>query len=80
MVLSGANWNVFDLNLWIISIVLFGMLRKILHIAQIEKDLLLNDYSYNNQIIKLLNNTTVISYVFLFLSLIYILTVGYFFI
>lgn len=57
LILSDVNWNGFDLCLWIFSYVCIGMVRKNIHVIQVEKEIMLNDYSYNNQIVVLLNSS-----------------------
>ena len=70
--LSELRWNLFDLCLWVFSYVCVGMLRKAVHTINVERDFLINDYAYNNQIAKLLTNSTLLALLLLPCALAYI--------
>lgn len=54
LILTDVNWNIFDILIWLFSYVCIGMLRKAVHIAKVQKDTILNDYSYNNDLVTIL--------------------------
>ena len=54
LILTEVNWNLFDIAIWLFSYVCIGMLRKAVHIASVQKDILLNDYAYNRNLVTLL--------------------------
>ncbi len=45
----------FDLSIWAGSYIGVGFIRRAIHVIRIEKDLLLSDSSYNNQIVQILS-------------------------
>lgn len=70
--LSELRWNLFDLCLWVFSYVCVGMLRKAVHTINVERDFLINDYAYNNLIVKLISNSFIFALLLLPCSLAYI--------
>lgn len=55
LVLAEVEWNMFDLTVWAGSYIGVGFIRRAIHVIRIEKDLLLSDSSYNNQIVQILS-------------------------
>lgn len=77
LLLSDVNWNLFDLSLWLISYICIGMVRKALHIVKVERDIILNDYSYNNKIIVLLSSSQIYGLTLFIASLFYYFWINY---
>lgn len=78
--LSELNWNMFDLEVWVLTYGCLGMVRKTIYIIGIQRNLLLNDYSYNNQIVPLLVHSKFIAYLLFPLSICYIFWANFVFI
>ena len=55
LILAEVNWNMFDLTIWVASYVGVGLIRKAIYIIRIERDIALNDYSYNKKIMAILS-------------------------
>ncbi len=75
LILTDVNWNIFDLVIWLFSYVCIGMLRKAVHIAKVQKDAILNDYSYSNDLVTILWASKVYGITLFAFSVIYFLWV-----
>ena len=71
LVLSDLSWNLFDLSIWIISYVCVGMVRKTIHIINVEREQLLNGYSYNCKIAAILSSSKVYGIMLFLISITY---------
>ena len=54
LVLSDVHWNMFDIGVWVTGYICVGMLRKTLHVLNVERDYSINDYAYNCSMVGLL--------------------------
>ena len=79
LLLSDVKWNLFDLNMWIISYICIGMIRRGIYVVNIEREIILNDYSYNNNINVLLSSSKIYGIMLFVASIIYYIWINYVF-
>ena len=75
LVMVDVEWNMFDLTIWVCSYIGVGFIRKAIHIVRIEKDLMLNDCSYNNKIIQILSASKLFGLILFLCSFAYFLLI-----
>ena len=80
LVLNDANWNLFDLALWLFSYVCIGMLRRAIYTARVQKDQLLDNAAYNYKLVTVLWSSKVFGFALCVFSIIYALWVNFVFI
>lgn len=73
LVLPDLHWNMFDLACWLFSYACIGMLRKVVHILNVERTFLLSDFAYNPNIISLITGSQLVAVSLLLLSVVAIL-------
>lgn len=65
----------FDLTIWVASYVGVGLIRKAIYVVRIERDIVLNDYSYNKKIIAILSASKLFGIFVFASSVVYFLAV-----
>lgn len=71
LLLSDVNWNLFDLAIWIGSYVGVGFIRISVQTIKNEQEMLLNDYAYNRNLVKLLCSSQIYGIILFFISITY---------
>ena len=75
LILSEVQWNMFDLAVWALSYVGVGMVRGAIHAVRVEREALLNDYSYQQRVMVLLQASRVYGVLLFVASLCYFVLV-----
>jgi hypothetical protein len=75
LILAEIDWNMFDLTIWIASYVGVGLIRKAIYIIRIERDVVLNDYSYNKKIMVILSASKLFGLIVFVCSALYFITI-----
>jgi hypothetical protein len=75
LILAEVDWNMFDLTIWIASYVGVGLIRKAIYVVRIERDIVLNDYSYNKKIMAILSASKLFGILVFASSVIYFVAV-----
>lgn len=65
----------FDLTIWVASYVGVGLIRKAIYVVRIERDIVLNDFSYNKKIMAILSASKLFGIFVFSCSVVYFLAV-----